>query len=108
MGQYLTNGTQMLALNIYNTAISKNSYALGQAKAVFFFIILACVSLIQVCISNKKEIEMLMKKKKVITVVLAIVGILVAMYTLFPFYLVVMNAFKNAKVLLQIQWHLKE
>lgn len=58
MGQYLTNGTQMLALNIYNTAISKNSYAQGQAKAVLFFIILACVSLIQVRISNKKEVEM--------------------------------------------------
>lgn len=43
---------------IYNTAISKNSYALGQAKAVFFFVILACVSLIQVRISNKKEVEM--------------------------------------------------
>lgn len=58
MGQYLTNGTQMLALNIYNTAISKNSYSLGQAKAVLFFIILACVSLIQVRVSNSKEVEM--------------------------------------------------
>lgn len=58
MGQYLTNGTQMLALNIYNTAISKNNYALGQAKAVFFFIILACVSIVQVRVSNKKEVEM--------------------------------------------------
>ena len=58
MGSYLTNGTQMLALNIYNTAISKNNYALGQAKAVLFFIILACVSIIQVSISNKKEVEM--------------------------------------------------
>lgn len=58
MGNYLTNGTQMLALNIYNTAISKNNYALGQAKAVLFFIILACVSIIQVRISNKKEVEM--------------------------------------------------
>ncbi len=58
MGSYLTNGTQMLALNIYNTAISKNSYALGQAKAVLFFVILACVSIIQVRISNKKEVEM--------------------------------------------------
>lgn len=58
MGQYLTNGTQMLALNIYNTAISKNSYAAGQAKAVLFFIILACVSLIQVRISNSKEVEL--------------------------------------------------
>ena len=57
-GNYLTNGTQMLALNIYNTAISKNNYALGQAKAVLFFIILACVSLIQVRISNSKEVEL--------------------------------------------------
>jgi raffinose/stachyose/melibiose transport system permease protein len=58
MGNYLTNGTQMLALNIYNTAISKNNYALGQAKAVLFFIILAAVSIVQVRISNKKEVEM--------------------------------------------------
>lgn len=58
LGSYLTNGTQMLALNIYNTAISKNSYAIGQAKAVLFFIILACVSIIQVRISNSKEVEM--------------------------------------------------
>ena len=58
MGSYLTNGTQMLALNIYNTAITKNSYALGQAKAVLFFIILACVSIIQVRISNSKEVEL--------------------------------------------------
>ena len=58
MGKYLTSGTQMLALNIYNTAVSKNNYALGQAKAVLFFIILACVSIIQVRISNSKEVEM--------------------------------------------------
>lgn len=58
MGKFLTNGTQMLALNIYNTAISKNSYALGQAKAILFFVLLAFVSIIQVSISNKKEVEM--------------------------------------------------
>ena len=58
MGSYLTNGTQMLALNIYNTAVSKNNYSLGQAKAVLFFIILACVSLVQVRISNSKEVEL--------------------------------------------------
>ena len=58
MGAYLTNGTQMLALNIYNTAVSKNNYSLGQAKAVLFFIILACVSLVQVRISNAKEVEL--------------------------------------------------
>ncbi len=58
MGSYLSNGTQMLALNIYNTAIAKNNYAVGQAKAVLFFVILAIVSLIQVRISNAKEVEM--------------------------------------------------
>lgn len=58
MGSYLSNGTQMLALNIYNTAITKNNYAAGQAKAVLFFIILAIVSLLQVRASNKREVEL--------------------------------------------------
>lgn len=50
--------TEFLALNIYNTAIGKNQYAVGQTKAVIFFIILAIVSLTQVAISKKKEVEM--------------------------------------------------
>ena len=58
LGSYLSNGTQMLALNIYNTAIARNNYAQAQAKAVLFFIILAIVSLIQVNMSNKKEVEL--------------------------------------------------
>jgi len=58
MGQGITNGTQMLALNIYQTAIRENLYSLGQAKAVLFFIILAAVSLVQVRVSNKREVEM--------------------------------------------------
>ena len=58
MGAYLSNGTQMLALNIYNTAIAKNNFALAQAKAILFFIILAVISLIQVRISNSREVEM--------------------------------------------------
>ena len=57
-GNYLTNGTQMLALNIYNTAISKSNYSMAQAKAVLFFLILASVSLVQVRISNSKEVEL--------------------------------------------------
>ena len=58
MGSYLSNGTQMLALNIYNTAIAKNNFALAQAKAILFFIILAVISLIQVRIRNSREVEM--------------------------------------------------
>jgi raffinose/stachyose/melibiose transport system permease protein len=58
LGNYLSNGTQMLALNIYNTAFARDLYGLAQAKAILFFIILACVSMIQVRISNSKEVEM--------------------------------------------------
>jgi raffinose/stachyose/melibiose transport system permease protein len=58
MGSYLTNGTQMLALNIYNTAVIENNYSFAQAKAFLFFIILACVSILQVRISNSKEVEL--------------------------------------------------
>lgn len=50
--------TEFLALNIYKTAIAKNQYALGQSMAVVFFIILAIVSLTQVYISKKREVEM--------------------------------------------------
>ena len=58
LGEYIANGTEMLALNIYTTAVINNDYALGQAKAVLFFIILAIVSIMQVRISNKKEVEL--------------------------------------------------
>ena len=46
------------ALNIYNTAFARDQYGYAQAKAILFFIIIACVSLIQVRISNKREVEM--------------------------------------------------
>ena len=58
MGSRLSNGTQMIALNIYNTAFARDQYGYAQAKAILFFIILACVSLVQVRISNKREVEM--------------------------------------------------
>jgi raffinose/stachyose/melibiose transport system permease protein len=58
MGSGLTNGTEMLALNIYSTAIRENNYSLGQAKAVIFFVILACVSILQVKITSRNEVEM--------------------------------------------------
>ena len=58
LGAYITNGTEMLALNIYSTAIAENNYAVSQAKAVLFFIILAVVSILQVRTSNKKEVSL--------------------------------------------------
>lgn len=52
------NSTQMVAMNIFNTAFGQNQMALGQAKAVFFFLIIAAVSLTQVYYSKKREVEM--------------------------------------------------
>lgn len=51
-------GTQMLALNIYNTAFSAQNMAEAQARAVLFFLILMVISLIQVWYNKKKEIEL--------------------------------------------------
>jgi len=50
--------SELLAMNIYNTANLNNKMALGQAKAVVFFLILVVVSLIQVYFNKRKEVEM--------------------------------------------------
>ena len=51
-------GSEFLALNIYNTAFTMNDMARGQAKAVLFFVVLVVVSLVQVSINKRKELEM--------------------------------------------------
>jgi len=51
-------GTELLALNIYNTAFVKLKMAMAQAQAVIFFLVLIVISLIQVSINKKKEVEM--------------------------------------------------
>jgi raffinose/stachyose/melibiose transport system permease protein len=52
------NTNEFLALHIYNTAFSFRQLAQGQAKAVVFFVVLAVISLIQVYLNKRKEIEM--------------------------------------------------
>jgi raffinose/stachyose/melibiose transport system permease protein len=51
-------GTQLLALNIYDTAFTANNLAEGQARAVVFFLVLIFISLAQVSANKKKEIEL--------------------------------------------------
>ena len=51
------NATQMLALNIYQTAFSYNKMSLAQAKAVIFFILVAVIALTQVYLTKKGEVE---------------------------------------------------
>ena len=57
MGQALWT-TELLALNIFNTAHRFNDFAQGQARAIIFFIALMLISLIQVYFNKRKEIEM--------------------------------------------------
>lgn len=52
------NSTQMLALNIYNTAFAENDFGIAQAKAMLFLIVVAGISLIQLWFTKRKEVEM--------------------------------------------------
>lgn len=52
------NSTQMVAMQIFKTAFGENQMAYAQAKAVVFFLIVAIISLTQVYINKKKEVEM--------------------------------------------------
>lgn len=52
------NSTQMLALNIYNTAFLEGRFGLAQSKAVIFLIVVASFSLMQLKISKKREVQL--------------------------------------------------
>ena len=54
----IVNSSELLALNIYNTAFKYNKMAQGQAKAVIFFLVLVIFSVIQVSWNKSKEVEM--------------------------------------------------
>jgi raffinose/stachyose/melibiose transport system permease protein len=49
--------TEMLALNIYTEAFVNNRYGVGEAKALIFFIVVAAITVLQVTISKKREVE---------------------------------------------------
>ncbi len=52
------NATQMMSMNIYNTAFGFSRFGLAQAKALIFLVVLAAVALTQIYLSKKKEVEM--------------------------------------------------
>jgi raffinose/stachyose/melibiose transport system permease protein len=63
MNLALTNGgpfntTEMLALQIYQSAFVNNEYGYGSAQAVAFFVIVALVTLFQVALLKRKEVDM--------------------------------------------------
>lgn len=52
------NSTELIALNIYNTAFKESKLGMAQSKAVVFLIVVVLISLTQLYISKKKEVEM--------------------------------------------------
>ncbi|MFD2044212.1 carbohydrate ABC transporter permease [Ornithinibacillus salinisoli] len=52
------NSTELFALHIYNEIFGYGNYGFGQAKAVIFFVLVAAVTLTQVYITKKREVEM--------------------------------------------------
>lgn len=49
------NSTQMLAMDIVNTAYNSSDFALAEAKAMVFFLLVAAISLVQVFYNRKRE-----------------------------------------------------
>jgi raffinose/stachyose/melibiose transport system permease protein len=49
--------SELLALNIYQTAFKYNNMAQGQAKAVIFFLIVVVIALIQLRATTSKEVQ---------------------------------------------------
>lgn len=59
----LTNGgpygtTTSIALKIYNDAFQRNKYGLATAESMAFFLIITCITLLQMYFSRKKEEQM--------------------------------------------------
>jgi raffinose/stachyose/melibiose transport system permease protein len=59
----LTNGgpvnkTEMFAMNIFNEIFGYGHYGLGQAKAIVFFLIVALITLTQVILTKRREVQM--------------------------------------------------
>jgi len=51
------NSTESVSLNIYQEAFRNNALGLGSAKAVIFFLIVALITIIQVTVTKKREVE---------------------------------------------------
>ncbi|MDS9472465.1 carbohydrate ABC transporter permease [Sporosarcina pasteurii] len=52
------NATELFAMNIYNEIFGYGNYGFGQAKAIVFFLIVAAITLTQVYLTKKREVEM--------------------------------------------------
>jgi raffinose/stachyose/melibiose transport system permease protein len=52
------NSTEMAAMDIYNTAFQIYDMSYGQAKAVIFLLIIVIISIVQIMITRKREVDL--------------------------------------------------
>lgn len=50
--------TELITMNIFNTAFTGNEYAYAQAKSIIFFLVIMVITVAQVYLTKKKEVEM--------------------------------------------------
>ena len=51
------NATEMVSMNIFNEIFAKSNYGYGQAKAIVFFIIVGIITMFQVQLTSRREVE---------------------------------------------------
>lgn len=49
--------TRLAAMHVYEKAFTARNYGVGQAEALFLFLIVACISGLQIYLGKKKEVE---------------------------------------------------
>lgn len=49
--------TRLVAMHVYEKAFTSRNYGVGQAEALFLFIVVACISGLQIYLGKKKEVE---------------------------------------------------
>ena len=49
--------TEMAAMHVYEKAFTSRQYGVGQAEAIILFLIVACISGVQVYLTKKREVE---------------------------------------------------
>lgn len=49
--------TRLVAMHVYEKAFTTRNYGVGQAEALFLFLVVACISGIQIYLGKRKEVE---------------------------------------------------
>jgi len=49
--------TRLVAMHVYEKAFTSRNYGVGQAEALFLFLIVACISGLQIYLGKRKEVE---------------------------------------------------